>query len=357
MATSGRQRDRDHASKERPSGIGFEAPLDFRNLAEEVESTLLHWLAQGGRRVIQELWESDVEALCGLRWRPNPRARVARAGWCTSEITIGGERAKLRRPRVRSSKGREVELPSYRAASNRDLLDRDTVEAVVAAITTGASPGNFGGNRISGDFALRLTQRLQAQIERPIGEFAPGLMLGSLAFRDHWFLVAIQVLSRGERQLVGLRAASPENEEGAQLLIADLIARADAARPPSLFFAGESSAVRAALHRHFGRSILIQRCPAEKRRRVLGLLPPALQPALREELIAAQRSAHAADALRAIQRIAKSLEADHARAAEVLREGVEQTLTLQRLALLRDAAPVEPSLPAVTAPLRGDFLI
>jgi transposase-like protein len=182
-------------------------------------------------------------------------------------------------------------------------------------------------------------------------------MLGSLAFRDHWFLVAVGLHARGERQLVGIRAGSPENEEAAQLLVADLIARADAARPPSLFFAGESPALRAALQHHFGRSILVQRCPAEKRRRVLGLLPPTLQPSTREELTAAHLADDAAAALRAIQRLAKSIEADHPRAAEVLREGIEQTLTLQRLALLRDARPATPSLPAVTAPQRGDFLL
>ena len=120
----------------------------FRSLAEEIEAGLIAWCAQAGRRVLQELWEADVEALCGQRWRPRPRSRVARAGWCYSEIAIGGERAKLRRPRVRSHKGREVELPSYRAAAERDLLDRDTVEAVVSAITTGSSPGNLGGDRI-----------------------------------------------------------------------------------------------------------------------------------------------------------------------------------------------------------------
>ncbi len=344
-------------AKRRRSGLGFDAPLRFRSVAEEVESGLIAWCAQAGRRVLQELWEADVEELCGQRWHPNPRSRVARAGWCQCEVVLGGERAMLRRPRVRSHKGREVELPSYRAASARDLLDRNTLEAVAAAISTGASPGNFGVDRLAGDFALRLTQRLEANLARPIGEFAPGLMIGSLAFCDHWFLIALQVLANGERQLVGLRSGSPESRDAAQLLIAELVARADAARPPALFFAGEATAVREALQRHFGRSILIQRCPAEKRRRVLGLLPPALQPGILEGLLAAHHSPDANQALRSLQRIAKSLEAEQPRAAALLREGLEQTLTLQKLGLSRAPAAAEASLPAVAAPLRSDFLV
>ena len=133
-------------------------------------------------------------------------------------------------------------------------------------------------------------------------------------------------------------------------MIAELVARADAARPPALFFAGEAPALREALQRHFGRSILVQRCPAEKRRRVLGLLPPALQPGTLDEMLAAHRSPDAAQALRSLQRLANSLEAGQPRAAAVLREGLEQTLTLQKLGLARRPAAGEASLPGRRSP-------
>ena len=68
-----------------------------------------------------------------------------------------------------------------------------------------------------------------------------------------------------------------------------------------------------------------------KRRNVLGHLPEAMQPNVRRAMQQAYESTDAALARRQLDRLARSLERDHPGAAASLREGMEETLTLQRL--------------------------
>ena len=108
--------------------------------SDELERAVLESCRHSAVDVLSELWEEDVERLCGERWKPRPRSRFARAGWCACQIVLGGDKVSLRRPRVRSNRGKEMELPSFRAAASRDLLDRGAVEDITATITTGAFP-------------------------------------------------------------------------------------------------------------------------------------------------------------------------------------------------------------------------
>ena len=68
-ATSGARRS------ERTGLPPIGAPLRLQGIEEEVEAGLVAWFAAGAKRVLAELCENDVAALCGERWRPTPGAR------------------------------------------------------------------------------------------------------------------------------------------------------------------------------------------------------------------------------------------------------------------------------------------
>ena len=69
-----------------------------------------------------------------LETRPRPAG--GRAGTAPSEVTLGGRRIQMTRPRVRSQAGQEVELPSFAFAAHRDPLDAHAVNAVACGIST-----------------------------------------------------------------------------------------------------------------------------------------------------------------------------------------------------------------------------
>ena len=82
------------------------------------------------------MMEQDREDLCGPRWKQDPDRSAGRGGTTQSEITLGGRRIAIKRPRVRSKEGEEVELPSFAFAAARDPLDRHTLNAVACGISS-----------------------------------------------------------------------------------------------------------------------------------------------------------------------------------------------------------------------------
>ncbi len=98
----------------------------------------------------------------------------------------------------------------------------------------------------------------------------------------------------------------------------------------------------------FGDTALVQRCQVHKLRNVLEHLPKTVQPSVRRAINDAWNTRDPVLALRQLERLARSLEREHPGAAESLREGLDETLTVQRLGLagalwrtLRSTNPIE----------------
>ncbi|NRA02313.1 MAG: transposase [Myxococcales bacterium] len=324
---------------ERPRGVGkasrfgFEPALVLRAYQDELFDGLGAWCRDAARDVLSEMWVADVEGLCGERWRPRPRSRVARAGWCRTEIMLGGERIPVRRPRVRSAQGREVELRSFRASADTDFLGRSVIEDVCAAVATGRFPEErYLRSPIQAAFVDQLVARLGALHATPKGEFDPGLLIHELTFPDLSFLGALGIDARGQRRLVGLASGRLDDPARVEALLTGVVGRHRRSAPPAVCLVGESPVVHSVLRTIFGSSVIIQRCPSEKRRRTLDRLPPSLQPAVLEDLLAAYASPNAQLARRALDRVARSLAPDHPEAAAALRDGLDETLALPKLA-------------------------
>ncbi|MGD0288873.1 MAG: hypothetical protein ABSC63_04335 [Candidatus Binataceae bacterium] len=60
-----------------------------------------------------EVLETERVALCGERYEHLAERQALRAGHVPSSLVLGGRRAAVSRPRVRSVKGRELKLPSW----------------------------------------------------------------------------------------------------------------------------------------------------------------------------------------------------------------------------------------------------
>ena len=314
------------------AGFGFGPDLAVGCGSDELQAALTGAYRTSAQDVLSELWEADVERLCGERWKPRPRSKVTRAGWCACQIFLGGERVSLRRPRVRSVKGKEIELPTVKAAADRDLLDRAALEDVTASITTGAfPPARHSRDEIAADFVTGLSARMSAVQAIPRGNFEPGLLVASIDFPDQSFLGAVGIDEKGGRKLAGLRAGSSTNPEAVAGFLDDLVARHRRSAPPELFFVGEEPVIHDAIREHFGASAIFQRSCHEKRRRVLGLLPPSLQPSVLESLLDAYGTTDAGAAAKELEAIADSLGRNHPEAAGALTEGLPETLTLHQL--------------------------
>lgn len=310
----------------------FGPALEMGTGKDELESALVDAYRLVAADVLAELWESDLERLCGMRWRRNPSSEMTRAGKRICRIVLGGEQVALRRPRVRSANGRETELPAYATASERDLLDRSAIEDVTAFVTTGAFPHDRSSREpTAAEFIERLANRMSPALATPRGGFEPGLLIASIDFSDQTFLGAVGIESNGKRQLAGLGAGSAASAAAVSAFFESLIDRHDRSTSPDVYFVGEDPLVHAAIHEYFGAASNLQRSPHDMRRRVLGLLPSTLQPSVLDQLLDAYAEPDARTADCAFRVIARTLESDHPEAAKQLLKVLPDTLTLHRL--------------------------
>ena len=139
----------------------------------------------------------------------------------------------------------------------------------------------------------------------------------------------VGISTDGVKVPLGLWDGSTENKTVARHLLADLVDRGLDVEQGVLVVLDGGKALRAAVREVLG-PVPVQRCIRHKERNVLDHLSERDRPAVKRRLRAAWKlTDHAA--LERLGVLAGELERSHPGAAASLREGLEETLTLQRL--------------------------
>ena len=90
-----------------------------------------------GLGVLAELLEEEVDDVVGPKGKRNPDRTAVRHGHEAGEVTLGGRRVAVERPRVRTADGeREVPLATYAHFADRDPLTRVVLEQMLAGVST-----------------------------------------------------------------------------------------------------------------------------------------------------------------------------------------------------------------------------
>jgi transposase-like protein len=319
-------------------------PLPMAAVLQDAKQGLLELMVSTGVQVFEAMLEQDREALCGPRWQRRPEWSAVRGGSTRSEVTLGGRRIAIRRPRARGE--RELALPSFPWAAGRDPLDARTIEAIalgvssrdyrrsLEALPSDVEERSVSRSAVSRRFVALSAERLAAWMGRPLGELDVRVVLiDGLHFREHVVLIALGIAADGRKHVLGLREGTTENAAVVRALLADLVERGLDADRIRLFGIDGAKALRKALREVFGDRAVVQRCQVHKERNVLEHLPERMRPSVRRAIRQAYASEDAALAERQLERLADSLERAHPGAAASLREGLEETLTLQRLGI------------------------
>ena len=83
---------------------------------------LLEWVQAQGLVALQEVFAAEAEAVAGPKGRHQTDRTHHHWGRTATELTLGGRRIQVARPRVRSTAGAEAVLPSVAAWQGRDPL-------------------------------------------------------------------------------------------------------------------------------------------------------------------------------------------------------------------------------------------
>jgi len=329
-----------------PKTMAVEIPLPLLEAFGNIEKSFFELCIDAGQQVLGAMMEQDREDLCGPRWKRDPDRRAGRAGTTKSEVTLGGRRIRVSRPRVRSKEGEEVDLPSFAFAAKRDPLDRHALNAVACGISTRkyarsldplpdtTEERSTSKSSVSRRYVAMTTKQMTTWLTTPLGDrHFPIVMIDGIHLGDHLVLIALGIDTEGKKQVLGLREGDTENGQVARALLRDLLDRGLDQERRRLFVIDGAKALTSAIRKMFGSLAEIQRCQIHKRRNILGHLPDHLHESVKAVLKEAWILGDAKVAKRRLERLASSLEAKHPGAAGSVLEGLDETLTLQRLGI------------------------
>jgi putative transposase len=299
-----------------------------------------------GLGVLKELMAEEVEDVVGPKGRHDPARTAVRHGMQAGEVTLGGRRVPVERPRVRAADGGgEIGLRTYAHFADRDPLTRVVLEQMLAGVSTRRfsrtrepvgsdvvdAERSTSKSSVSREFVGRTTEHLRALMSRSLADVRlAALMLDGIELKGRCCVVALGITTDGVKLPLGLWDGSTENATVARHLLSDLVDRGLDVEQGVLVVLDGGKALRSAVDAVLG-PVPVQRCVRHKERNVLEHLPERDRPAVKRRLRAAWKLTDHTDACERLGALAAELERSHPGAAASLREGLAETLTLQRL--------------------------
>ena len=195
----------------------------------------------GGARRAWELLEQEVDEIVGPKGKHNPGRTAVRHGHEDGEVTLGGRRVAVERPRVRTADGEsEVPLGTYEHFADRDQLGRVALERMLAGVSTrkyrrcqepvgeqtAGQERSTSKSSLSRAFVKRTREALWHLMSRQLADLRLAVvMLDGIEIKGRTNIVALGITTDGEKLALGLWAGSTENATVATALLSDLVSR------------------------------------------------------------------------------------------------------------------------------------
>jgi putative transposase len=291
-----------------------------------------------GRRIMLAVMQREIELKTG-RWGQQQNYRHGKQ---KGYVVYAGRKLALERPRLRHPQSGEVPLESYKAFRSDGKMQR----AVARRVLRNCSMRNYEGalddclqgygikrSSVSRHFKATTTQELKELLERPVPKELLALLIDGKYFPKQCVIVALGIDKEGRKHVLGLWEGATENATVVKGLLEDLVARGLDPQHKLLVVMDGGKALRKAVDQVFGSQALVQRCRVHKQRNVVEHLPEEKQGQAIWRLRAAWSKANPKDAEKELHAIVRWLDGISPMAARSLREGLEETLTLQKLGI------------------------
>jgi putative transposase len=165
----------------------------------------------------------DVARLVGPKGRHNPARAAVRHGSESGQVTLGGRRVRVRRPRVRTADGtRELPVPTYQAFASTELLGQLALERMLAKLScrrypAGLEPVGIGvASTASGTSKSAISRRFVARTEHALAELLAqeltgldlvALLVDGIRVAEHTCVVALGITLDGTKIPLALAEA------------------------------------------------------------------------------------------------------------------------------------------------------
>src|SRR5438876_1487058 len=241
--------------------------------------------------------EEEVDEVVGPKGKWNTERDAVRHGHEDGEVTLGGRRVAVERPRVRSADGEaEVPLCTYQHFADRDPLSRLVLEQMLAGVSTRrfgrtrepvgseveASARSTSKSSVSRDFVAKTTEQLVGLMSRRLDDVRlAALMLDGIELKGRCCVVALGIATDGVKIPLGLWGGSTATV--AKELLSNLVTRGLDLHQGVLCVIDGAKALRKAIDEVLG-PVPVQRCIRHKERNVLHHLAERDRPAVKHRL-------------------------------------------------------------------------
>jgi len=317
---------------------------------QDVNSSFERFCLVAGIEAMEQMLCEDAQRLTGPCHSRRPERAGHRWGATKGPIGFHGGKVDVRRPRVRGCNGHEVQLPTWTAAQAENWLGRWAMNLMLINVSTRklkravrlpdsdlpAVPGDgTSKSAASRRFVALSAKRMAEWMATDLSQLdllviqIDGLHIGN----DLVLVAALGIDADGNKHPLGLIEGATENAATVQALIDNLIERGLDPKVCRLFIVDGAKALTKVIRATFGRHTPIQRCQIHKARNVIERLPKPLHASVRKALRQAWELDDADKAERLLRSLARRLEQEAPGVAASILEGLDEMLTVNRLAL------------------------
>jgi len=331
----------------------------MENKSKEIKRKKINWLLEQPigtqleivshymeicRIFINSLIDQEVFEYTGERYNHNKpyNGRYSRWGYNPGSVKLGGQKIPIDVPRVFDKEdSKNIALEYYEKL--KDLPHQD--QQVILSVLRGLSMRDYGAviDKLQDSFGLSSSSISRSFVEHSkeaLEEFETreltseefiAIFMDGKCLAKQQMVIALGITITGRKIPLGVIQTTTENSTSIKGLLKNLIERGLKFENGLLFIIDGSKGMRKAILETFGNSAVIQRCQWHKRENVVSYLNEKDQQHFRKRLQAAYREPTYAKAKENLLSIHQELKNLNRSAANSLKEGLEETLTLHRL--------------------------
>ena len=314
--------------------------LPLAEIAQKLRSGVTQFLLQAQLQLLMLIMEEEINWMAGPAYQRGGQKEVRRWGNEGGSVVINGQKVPVQRPRARGEHG-EVKIGSYELFRREEEQQRRIWEAITRGLSTRGygptvreSEESFAIEKsaVSEKFVAMSAKKVEELFKRDLSKLRLcALVLDGVEVKQQHLVTALGIDETGRKTILGFHQGASENQAACDGLFADLARRGLNFRQVHLNLIDGAKALRAGVRKHCGDNSPILRCQLHKRRNIVGHFSEEDQPGWDRRLANAYDLRSYREAKAALLRIQDELKHINPSAARSLEEGMEETLTLQRL--------------------------
>jgi len=321
--------------------------IEIMQEPQSVQIAMLQHATRLALMLVNQLLEDQVQGYTGERYShvPGDLKPVVRHGFNPGSVRIQEKKYPVRIPRVRDRRTQKaISLPAWDDIKESSGPDQLLLERLLLGISTRdyekviqETGEGFGVSKSS------MSKQFIAQAEEVCKEFRNrslkqqyvAVFIDGKHLMGHQVVIAMGVTEAGEKHILDFIQTSTENAKVVRQLLVGLNHRGLAYQEGLLFIIDGAKGLRAAIDMVYGHKAVVQRCIWHKQENVLSYLNEGQRSEFKSRLQNCYRETNYGKAKAALREIIEELNILNPGASRSLQEGLEETLTLHKLGLVR----------------------